>query len=74
MDFVPVSCHIPDLLQKIGKTQVWLADKVGITPQRVTDYVHLRHVAGIQLSTAIKIANALGCSVHDLFSWEWQRK
>lgn len=73
MDFVPVVCHIPDLLHRIGKTQVWLADKVGITPQRVTDIVKLRH-PGITLALSLRIADAIGCSIYDLFTWGWRHR
>jgi DNA-binding Xre family transcriptional regulator len=73
MELVPVSCHIPDLLHKIGKNQVWLAKEVGIRPQRVTDIVKLRH-PGITFVLCLKIAGALGCSVYDLFTWGWRQR
>lgn len=73
MEFVPVSCHIPELLQKIGKTQTWLAERVGISRQRVTDIVKLRH-PGITFALALKIADALGCSVYALFTWGWRQR
>lgn len=71
MEFVPVVCHIPTLLRKLDKTQVWLAGQVGITPQRVTDIVKLRH-PGVTLALSLRLADALGCSVYDLFSWGWR--
>lgn len=73
MDLVPVRCHIPELLHKIGKTQRWLADRTGYSEQRISDIVKLR-VLYIRLSTAIIIATALGCRVDDLFSWEWRQQ
>lgn len=73
MDFVPISCHIPELLHKIGKTQRWLADKTGMSEQRISDIVNLR-VLHIRLSTALTIAGAIGCKVEQLFTWEWRRR
>lgn len=73
MDFVPVSCHIPELLHKIGKNQRWLARQTDMSEQRVSDIVNLRH-PNIRTSTSIIIATAIGCTVEQLFTWAWRQR
>lgn len=73
MDFVPIRCHIPKLLHKIGKNQQWLADRTGISKQRISDYINLR-IKNMRLATAIIIANTIGCRVEELFDWEWRHE
>jgi len=67
---VIVRCRIPQLLLKMGKTQIWLADQVGISKQQMNDYVSLRHVLG--LNKAKSIAEVLGVVIDDLYEWEWR--
>ncbi|MEK4185616.1 helix-turn-helix domain-containing protein [Paenibacillus sp. FSL L8-0494] len=71
MELVPVSCRIPYLLKKIGKNQQWLADKTGLSKQRVSDIVHLR-MDNISIQRAAVIAYYLNCKIDDLFVWEWR--
>lgn len=73
MEFVPVVCHIPELLRRIGKTQRWLADKTRMSEQRISDIVNLR-IKNIRLATAMIIASTIGCRVEDLFTWGWRQK
>lgn len=73
MELVPISCHIPELLHKIGKNQRWLADRTGMSEQRISDIVNLR-VLNIRLATAMIIASAIGCRVEALFSWGWRQR
>lgn len=69
MELVPVRCRIPDLLKRKDKNQQWLADRTGISKQRISEYVNLR-VDNISLKRAILVAYHLDCSVEDLFEWE----
>lgn len=71
MELVPVSCRIPGLLTKIGKDQQWLADKTGLTKQRISDIVRMRS-NNIKIQTAAIIAHYLKCTINDLFVWEWR--
>ncbi|MNZ99156.1 hypothetical protein D3C78_1184690 [compost metagenome] len=71
MELVPVSCRIPHLLKMIGKNQQWLADKTGLSKQRVSDIVHLR-MDNITIQRAAIIAYYLNCKIDDLFVWEWR--
>lgn len=73
MEFIPVVCHIPDLLKRLGKTQRWLAERTGISEQRISDYVHLRY-PNITLKHAILIADAIGCRVEAIFTWAWRQR
>jgi Predicted transcriptional regulators len=69
MDIKPVRCRIPDILREKRKTQVWLADQLGITPQHMSDIVRLRSVIGIGM--AARIAHVLKVKIDDLYDWEW---
>lgn len=71
MELIPVSCRIPELLKKIGENQQWLADKTGLSKQRVSDIVHLR-MDNITIRRGAIIAHYLKCSIDDLFEWEWR--
>ncbi|WP_211749893.1 helix-turn-helix transcriptional regulator [Paenibacillus sp. Marseille-Q4541] len=68
---VPVRCRIPELLKKKGKNQQWLADRTGMSKQRISDIVHLR-MNNISIQRALLIAYYLNCKVEDLFEWEWR--
>ncbi|MEK4452340.1 MULTISPECIES: helix-turn-helix domain-containing protein [Paenibacillus] len=81
MELVPVRCRIPELLirikrnqpanNKIKINQQWLADKVGISKQQLSDYIHLR-ADNMTMKRAALIAYHLDCLVDDLFEWEWR--
>lgn len=71
MELVPVRCRIPELLKRINKNQQWLADRTGISKQRISEYVNLR-VDNITMKRAVLIAYHLDCLVDDLFEWEWR--
>ncbi|NJJ38585.1 helix-turn-helix domain-containing protein [Paenibacillus apii] len=71
MELVPVSCRIPELLKKVGQNQQWLADKTGLSKQRISDIVHLR-MDNITIRRAALIAYYLNCTMDDLFVWEWR--
>ncbi|MMZ67882.1 helix-turn-helix transcriptional regulator [Paenibacillus ottowii] len=69
MELVPVRCRIPELLKRINKNQQWLADKIGLPKQRISDIVHLR-MDNISIKRAALLAYHLNCSIDDLFVWE----
>jgi DNA-binding XRE family transcriptional regulator len=69
MDIKPVRCRIPEILRRKRKTQVWLAEQVGISRQLLNDYIHLRIMMGIII--AAKIARVLDVNIDDLYEWEW---
>ena len=56
--------RIKILMADRGMTATELAERSGITRQMVTNYVHGSAIPG--LSTACKMASALGVSVDDL--------
>ena len=68
MDIRPVRCRIPDILDKKRKTQVWLADQMGISRQTLNGYVHLRSIMGMEIGA--KVAAILGVKLDDLYEWE----
>lgn len=81
MELVPVRCRIPELLRRVDrnqspinrikKNQTWLAEKVGISKQQMSDYILLR-TNNMGLQRATLIAYYLDCAVDDLFEWEWR--
>ncbi|KUP22364.1 helix-turn-helix domain-containing protein [Paenibacillus sp. DMB5] len=83
MELVPVRCRIPELIARrremepksseIKINQQWLADKVSLSKQQMSDYIHLR--SGYQsmgIQRAALIAYYLDCLIDDLFVWEWR--
>jgi transcriptional regulator with XRE-family HTH domain len=71
---VPIRCRIPDILRSKGLTQSWLADKTGLTKQRISDYVRMRDGRITSLQVAYLIANTLKVSPSDLYEWVWQKQ
>lgn len=69
MEPIPVRCRIPEHLERIGKKQQWLADKVGMSKQRMSEIVNLRST-NITIKRAVLIAYYLECKVDDLWKWE----
>lgn len=69
MELVPIRCRIPDLLVRVGKNQQWLADKLGIGKQQMSDIIRMRY-PDMTLSRAANIAYHLDCQIEDLHQWE----
>ena len=69
MDVKIVRCRIPDILEKKKRSQVWLADEVGISPQYLNDLIRLRSIMGIVMGA--RIARVLKVNIDDLYVWEW---
>lgn len=67
MESNPISCRIPEHLNRLKQTKQWLADQVGITKQQLNGYIKLKHLMGIQI--ARKIALVLKVSIDDLYLW-----
>ncbi|MEK4328964.1 helix-turn-helix domain-containing protein [Paenibacillus sp. FSL R7-0312] len=83
MELVPVRCRIPELLVRRRKmesstsqikiNQQWLADKIGISKQQMSDYINLRSgYTSMSIQRAALIAYHLDCLQDDLFVWEWR--
>lgn len=70
MELVPIRCHIPEHLKRLGKTQQWLADQTGMSKQQINDYIHLRYVLGF--AKAREVALILKVPTDDLYEWEWR--
>lgn len=81
MELVPVRCRIPELLERVNKNQKsinkvkvnqqWLADKIGVSKQQMSDYILLR-ADNMTMKRAAVIAYHLDCLVDDLYEWEWR--
>lgn len=65
---VPIRSRIPELLEKIGRDQQWLADASGMSKQQISDYVRMRNLLGI--AKAKQISKLLNCHVEDLYHWD----
>lgn len=72
MELVPVRCRIPELLNRIGKDQQWLADQSDKGRQKISDYCTMRSI--MNLRTAALLAYYLKCEIDDIYIWEWQQK
>lgn len=72
MELVPVRCRLPELLNRIGKDQQWLADISGKGRQKISDYCTMRSI--MNLRTAALLADYLRCAIDDIYEWKWQQK
>lgn len=70
MELKPISCRIPELVHRIGKTQQWLADQSGMSKQQLSNYINMNNLMG--LVNAKKIAVLLNVTIDDLYVWERQ--
>lgn len=68
---VIVRCRIPELLEKIGKTQIWLSGKTNIHESRISEIVNLK-VKNPNLERLMLIAHTLKCNINELFEWKWE--
>lgn len=68
MEVNPISCRIPEHLDRRRATKQWLADQVGITKQQLNGYITMRNMMGIVI--ARKIARVLGVVIDDLYVWK----
>lgn len=65
-------CLLLNLLNKRYMTQVDLSEKTGISKQQINEYI-----ANTRLMTiynAKLIADALDCSIDDLYEWKLRRR
>jgi transcriptional regulator with XRE-family HTH domain len=72
MGWIPDKCLIPELLHKIGKSQRWLANKVGDSESQVSQYVIMYRIMNLQ--TAKRYAEALNCLIDDLYIWRFKKE
>lgn len=61
-------CRIPELLRTRGWTQATLANKTGMTEQRISDYI-TGNRKSMTMKTAFIIAHVLNCHVEDLYEY-----
>lgn len=71
MELKPISCRIPEHLDRLKQTQQWLSDQTGIPKQQLNDYIKMRHIMGIVV--AKRIAEPLKVVIDELYVWKWQR-
>lgn len=60
-----MKCKIGDLIDEKGLRRKFIANKMGITPQQLSNWIHERNYPTID--KAFKIADLLGCKVDDLY-------
>jgi hypothetical protein len=72
MDLKPISCRIPEHLDRLKQSQQWLSDLTGVPKQQLSDYIKMRHIMGIVV--AKKFAVQLKINIDDLYIWDWQQK
>lgn len=72
MDLKPISCRIPEHLDRLKQNQQWLSDLTGVPKQQLSDYIKMRHIMGIVV--AKKFAVQLKIKIDDLYVWDWQQK
>lgn len=72
MELKPISCRIPEHLDRLKQTQQWLSDRVAIPKQQLNDYIKMRHIMGVVV--AKNIAEALKVKIDDLYEWKWQQE
>ncbi|QNG61781.1 helix-turn-helix transcriptional regulator [Bacillus sp. PAMC26568] len=60
--------RIPELCEKRGINQTQLAELVGISKGRVSEYVRLQYFPGVVI--ARNMAYHLNCAIEELYDWE----
>ncbi|WP_156088545.1 helix-turn-helix transcriptional regulator [Mycobacterium tuberculosis] len=63
----PGRCRLRLLLRERKRNQQWLSEVTGIDKYRISYYANNRGL--MSLSTAKTIADALNCSIEDLYVW-----
>jgi DNA-binding Xre family transcriptional regulator len=61
-------CRIPELLVKVGKIQVDLADHLGVTEAHISQVIKLK--GNLSLVKLKKTAIYLNCGIDDLYEWD----
>lgn len=64
----PVSTGLQTIISKKGLKQVYVAEKVGCTPQELCDMINGRRI--IKACDILKLAGALDVKLDDLFKEE----
>jgi transcriptional regulator with XRE-family HTH domain len=60
-------CRLRSILELKQMTQTELANRTGLKPQKISDYVNNRQY--MSMMNAARIAKALGVSIDDLYYW-----
>ena len=61
-------CRLTILLKERKRTARWLAERTGMSEQRISDYSNNRK--SMSLVTAKCVSLALDCQIDDLYTWE----
>lgn len=68
----PGRCLLAHRLKESGLTQVELSDRVGIKQPMLSHYATNRKL--MSLTAAKRIADALNCSIEQLYTWEIEKR
>lgn len=72
MEPVPIRCRIPDILESMGKTQSWLADRLNMSRHRISDYCRMRRL--MSYPTGKLIADELNVPMQSLYEWNTEQE
>lgn len=61
-----MKCEIGRLIDERGYRRKFIADKMGVTPQQLSNWIHERNYPTID--KAFKLADLLGVKVDDLYT------
>jgi transcriptional regulator with XRE-family HTH domain len=71
--YVAGKCLLLRRLKERNMTQQDLAEKIQMSASQINDYIHNRKKT-MSLSNAKTIANALDCTIDDLYEWVYVRR
>ncbi|WP_404470628.1 helix-turn-helix transcriptional regulator [Sutcliffiella horikoshii] len=63
-----MECKLKEWIVKNGRKQADIAREMGLTDQQLSNWVTGRSVP--PLKRAVQVADILGCSVNDIWSWD----
>jgi DNA-binding XRE family transcriptional regulator len=70
--YVPGKCLLLRRLKECEMSQIDLSEKIHMNPRQINAYIKNRKF--MSLTTAKTIANAIGCTIDDLYEWEHIRR
>ncbi|OME69658.1 helix-turn-helix domain-containing protein [Paenibacillus peoriae] len=65
MAIKPGRCLLKQRLREIRKDQQWLSEITGIAKSQISEYANNKRL--MSLTTAMNIAEAIGCQIDDLY-------
>lgn len=60
-----LKCKIGEIIDKKGYRRKFIADKIGVTPQQLSNWIHGRSYPTVD--KLFKVAEILECKVDDLY-------